>query len=173
MIDPTAYVHPLANVEEGADVGPNTKIWQFATVRRGARVGANCVIAQGAFVDSDVVIGDRAKLENYASVHRGARIAEEVFLGPGVILTNDKWPRATTLDGQLKTEADWTCEPVCIRRRASIGAGAILLPGASIGENVMVGAGSIVSGEVPAWSVIVGNPGRVVRVVSEESRLRS
>jgi acetyltransferase-like isoleucine patch superfamily enzyme len=128
------------------------------------------VIAQGAFVDSDVEIGDRAKLENYASVHRGARVGAEVFLGPGAILTNDRWPRATTSDGQLKTAADWTCEPVRVAQRASVGAGAILLPGAAIGENAMIGAGAVIRGAVPAWAVAVGNPGLVIRIVPEDER---
>jgi len=173
VIDSSAYVHPLANVEEGATIGANTRVWQFATVRRGARVGANCVIAQGAFIDSDVEIGDSVKLENYASVHRGARVSDEVFLGPGVILTNDRWPRATTFEGQPKTELDWQCEPVAVARRASIGAGAILLPGAAIGENAMIGAGTVVRGEIPAWAVVTGNPGRIIRIVPEESRAGS
>jgi len=163
----TAYIHPLANVEEGACIGPNTKVWQFATVRRGAIVGADCVIGQGAFVDTDVVVGDRCKLENYVSAHRGARIEDNVFLGPGVILTNDHWPRATTPDGRLQTEDDWNCEPVTVRRGASVGAGAILCPGVSIGPRAMVGAGSVVTRDVLAHMLVVGSPARVVRRVDD------
>jgi acetyltransferase-like isoleucine patch superfamily enzyme len=163
MIHQTAYIHPLANVEDGACVGANTRVWQFATVRRGAVVGADCVIGQGAFVDTDVQVGDRCKLENYVSAHRGARVEDNVFLGPGVILTNDHWPRATTPEGELKTECDWKCEPVTVSRGASVGAGSILMPGVSIGSRAMVGAGSIVTRDVEPQMVVVGSPARVIR----------
>jgi acetyltransferase-like isoleucine patch superfamily enzyme len=167
MIDSTAYVHPLANVETGAAIGANTRVWQFATVRAGAKVGADCIIGQGAFVDADVVIGDRCKLENYVSVHRGARVDDEVFLGPGAILANDRWPRATTASGALKTNDDWRCEPAIIEKRASIGAGAIVLPGVRVGRNAMVGAGAVVTRDVGPNGVVVGSPARAVGVAED------
>ncbi len=167
MIDPTAFIHPLANVEPGATLGANTKVWQFATVRKNAVVGERCIIGQGAFVDSEVVIGNDCKLENYVSAHRGSRIDDGVFLGPGVILTNDHWPRATRPDGSLATEADWTCEPVSVSRGASMGAGAIALPGVTIGERAMVGSGSVVTKDVPARTVVAGNPARLLKAVPE------
>lgn len=160
MIDPTAYVHPLAHVEDGATVGARTRVWQFATVRSGARVGADCQLGQGAFVDVDVVVGDRCKLDNYVNAHRGAVVEDEVFLGPGAILTNDCWPRATNADGSPKRADDWTCEGVTVRRRASVGAGAIVLPGVTVGAAAMVGAGSVVTRDVEAGAVVVGNPAR-------------
>jgi UDP-2-acetamido-3-amino-2,3-dideoxy-glucuronate N-acetyltransferase len=165
MIDASAFVHPLANVEQGATIGANTKVWQFATVRSGAVVGERCIIGQGAFVDSDVVVGNDCKLENYVSAHRGARIHDGVFLGPSVVLTNDHWPRATRPDGGLATEADWVCEPVTVARGASMGAGAIALPGVTIGEQAMVGSGSVVTRDVPARTVVAGNPARTLKAV--------
>jgi acetyltransferase-like isoleucine patch superfamily enzyme len=165
-IHPSAFIHPLANVETGAEIGARSKVWQFATVRAGARVGEDCVIAQGAFVDTDVVVGNRCKLENYASLHRGSRLAEEVFVGPGTTLTNDHWPRSTTETGGLKTEADWRCEGVRIEKRASLGAGVIVLPGVTIGSNSMVGAGAVVVRDVASSSLVVGNPARHVRTLS-------
>ena len=158
MIHPTAFVHPLANVEDGAELGAHTQVWQFATVRSGAHIGEQCVIGQGAFVDTDVRIGDRCKIENYVSAHRGARVHDDVFLGPGVILTNDRWPRSTTPDGRLKTEADWRCEPVTIHRGASVGAGAILLPGITVGVETMIGAGAVVTRDPRPGAIVVGNP---------------
>jgi acetyltransferase-like isoleucine patch superfamily enzyme len=141
-------------------------------VRSGARVGAGCILGQGSFVDVDTVLGDKCKLENYATVHRGSRLADEVFLGPGVTLCNDMWPRATNGDGSLKSEADWKCEPVIIARRASVGARAVILPGVSIGENAMVGGGSVVVHDVPEWGVVVGNPGRLLKVIPPEERAK-
>jgi acetyltransferase-like isoleucine patch superfamily enzyme len=170
LVHPTAFVHPLANVEDGAQIGARTQVWQFATVRRGACVGEDCVLGQGAFIDTDVVVGDKCKLENYATVHRGCRLAAEVFLGPGVTLCNDTWPRATTPAGELKGEADWDCRPVQVERRASIGARAVVLPGVGVGENAMIGAGTVVTRDVPAWGVVAGNPGRLLRVVPPEER---
>jgi acetyltransferase-like isoleucine patch superfamily enzyme len=135
-------------------------------VRSGAIVGEECVIGQGAFVDTDVVLGSRCKLENFASVHRGSRVADEVFLGPGVILTNDSWPRATNEDGTLKTEAEWHCQPTRIETRASLGAGVIVLPGVTVGANCMVGAGAVVTKDLASGLVAIGNPAAVVRSVS-------
>jgi acetyltransferase-like isoleucine patch superfamily enzyme len=163
LIDESVFIHPLANVEEGAEIGRGTKVWQFASVRRGARVGADCIIGQGAFVDTDVVIGDKCKLENYG-------VADDVFLGPGCILTNDLWPRATNGDGSLKTDADWRCEPVTVERRASVGAGAVILPGVKLGENAMVAAGAVVTRHVEPWTVVAGSPARALRTIPEGER---
>jgi acetyltransferase-like isoleucine patch superfamily enzyme len=168
-VHPTVFVHPLANVEAGASIGANTKVWQFATVRNGATVGEGCIIGQGAFVDSDVVVGNNCKLENYVSAHRGARIENEVFLGPGVILTNDHWPRAARRDGSLATDDDWKCEPVTVRRGASLGAGAIALPGVTIGEEAMVGSGSVVTRDVLAKTVVAGSPARLLKTITDGS----
>ncbi len=167
MIDPTARIHPLANVEPGAEVGPRTAVWQFATVRRGGRVGADCVLGQGAFVDTDAVIGDRCKLENYVCAHRGARVEDEVFLGPRVILANDHWPRATNPDGSLKQDSDWRCEGVRIGRRASVGAGAVVLPGVSVGAGAMIGAGAVVTRDVDPGAIAVGTPARTVGTATD------
>jgi UDP-2-acetamido-3-amino-2,3-dideoxy-glucuronate N-acetyltransferase len=172
LIHPSVFIHPLAHVEDGAEIGANTKVWQFATVRAGARVGAECILGQGAFVDEDTVLGDKCKLENYATVHRGSRLADEVFLGPGVTLCNDMWPRATTFEGSLKSEADWKCEPVFIERRASLGARAVVIPGVRIGDNAMIGAGTVVVTDVPSWGIVVGNPGRLLKVVPPAERAK-
>jgi len=114
------------------------------------------------FVDADVVEGDRCKLENYVNAHRGAVVEDEVFLGPGAVLTNDRWPRATNRDGSVKGAEDWTCEGVTVRRRASASAGVVVLSGATVGAAAMVGAGAVVTRDVEAGAIVVGNLARRV-----------
>jgi acetyltransferase-like isoleucine patch superfamily enzyme len=111
-------------------------------------------------VDFDVSIGDNVKIQNGVFVYHGATVEEGVFLGPGVVLTNDKLPRAINPDGSLKADADWEVSPVVIRRGASIGARAVVLPGVTVGEFAMVGAGAVVTRDVPAYALVFGNPAR-------------
>jgi acetyltransferase-like isoleucine patch superfamily enzyme len=130
-------------------------------VREGAQIGANCIIGKDTYVDFDVTIGANSKLQNGVYVYHGATVEEGVFLGPGVILTNDKVPRAVNPDGSLKTASDWQVSPILVRRGASIGAGAVVLPGITIGEYAMVGAGAVVTQDVPALGLVYGNPARL------------
>ena len=154
------FAHPAADVSPQAVVGPGTRIWHQAQVQKGARLGANCIVGKGAYVDFDVTIGDNVKIQNGVYVYHGVTVEDGVFLGPGVILTNDKLPRAINPDGTLKTGDDWEVSPILIRRGASIGAGAVVLPGVTVGEFAMVGAGAIVTRDVPAHSLVYGNPAR-------------
>ena len=155
------FIHPTADVSPKAIVGSGTKIWQHTQVREGARIGANCIVGKGVYVDFDVTIGDDVKIQNGVYVYHGVTVEDGVFLGPGVILTNDKLPRAVNPDGSLKADADWEVGPILIRRGASIGAGAIVLPGVTVGEFAMVGAGAIVTRDVPAQGLVYGNPTRL------------
>lgn len=156
----SSYVHPTADVSPQATLGPGTRIWHQAQVREGARLGANCIVGKGAYVDFDVVIGDNVKIQNGVYVYHGVTVEDGVFLGPGVILTNDKLPRAINPDGSLKGDADWEVSPILIRRGASVGAGAVVLPGVTVGEFAMVGAGAVVTRDVPAQGLAYGNPAR-------------
>jgi acetyltransferase-like isoleucine patch superfamily enzyme len=142
-------------------VGPRTRIWHQAQVREGARIGARCIVGKGAYVDLNVAIGDNVKIQNGVYVYHGVTVEDGVFLGPGAILTNDKLPRAINPDGTLKSDADWEVSPTVIRRGASIGAGAVILPGVTVGEFAMVGAGSVVTRDVPAHGLVYGNPARL------------
>jgi len=157
-----AYVHPTAVVEDGAVLGPDTKVWHHAQVRTGARVGSGCILGKGSFVDLDVVIGDRCKLQNYVNVFHGSVVEDEVFLGPLAVLTNDRFPRAATPDGGLKCDADWEVSGVLVRHGASVGSRAVVLPGVEIGRWAIVGAGAVVTRTVEAHRVVAGNPARPV-----------
>jgi acetyltransferase-like isoleucine patch superfamily enzyme len=154
-------IHPTADVSDQADVGPGTKIWQQVQVREGAVIGGACVLGKGAYVDLKVRIGDRCKLQNGAFVFHGFNLEDGVFLGPGVMLLNDKNPRAINPDGSLKSDSDWTVSEAVVRRGASIGGGAVVLPGVSIGRFAMVGAGAVVTREVPDHAIVFGNPARL------------
>ena len=154
------FIHPTSEVSPQAVIGPGTRIWHQAQVRERVRLGTNCIVGKGAYIDFDVVIGDNVKIQNGVYVYHGATVEDGVFLGPGVILTNDKLPRAINPDGSLKSDADWEVSSTLIRRGASIGAGAVVLPGVTVGEFAMVGAGAVVTRDVPAHALVYGNPAR-------------
>jgi UDP-2-acetamido-3-amino-2,3-dideoxy-glucuronate N-acetyltransferase len=155
------YIHPTADVSPQATIGPGSRIWHQAQVRERASLGANCIVGKGAYIDFDVSIGSNVKIQNGVYVYHGARVEDGVFLGPGVILTNDKLPRAINPDGTLKSDADWEVSATIIKRGAAIGAGSVLLPGVTIGEFAMVGAGAVVTRDVPNHGLVYGNPARL------------
>lgn len=154
-------IHATADVSDKADIGPGTRIWHEVQVRESAVIGSECILGKGAYVDMKVRIGDRCKLQNGAFVFHGFNLEDGVFLGPGVMLLNDKHPRAINPDGSLKSDSDWTASEAVIRRGAAVGGGAVVLPGVSIGRFAMVGAGSVVTREVPDHAIVFGNPARV------------
>ena len=137
-------------------------MWHFAQVRERARVGAECNVGKGVYIGADVVIGDRCKIENNASLFEGLVVEDAVFIGPHVVFTNDRLPRATNPDGSLQTAADWAMGHSSVRRGASIGAGAVVLPDIEIGRYAMVGAGAVVTHDVAAHALVVGNPAHEV-----------
>ncbi len=136
----------------GCSVGDDTKIGTFVEIQKGASVGARCKVSSHTFVCEGVVIED------------------EVFIGHGVTFINDRFPRATNSDGKLQTEADWKCDSTLVKRGASIGSGATILCGVTIGERAIVGAGSVVTKDVPAGAVVAGNPARVLRTASSTAQ---
>jgi len=160
VIDPAAHVHASADLEADVTVGPGTSIWHRAQIRTGARIGRDCVIGRDVFIDEGVSLGDRVKVQNGALIYHGVTVSDAVFIGPGAILTNDRHPRAVTASGRLAREADWTVSPILIAEGASIGAGAVVVAGCDVGRYAMVGAGAIVTHEVPAHAVVAGNPAR-------------
>ncbi len=162
----TVFVHPTAEVSEKVTIGEDTRIWHQAQIREGVRIGRECIIGKGSYVDFDVVIGDRCKLQNGVYVYHGATVEDGVFLGPGVMLLNDKNPRAITPDGGLKTDADWAVSPTHIGYGAGIGGGAIILPGVSIGKWAIVGSGAVVTKDVPDYGLVYGNPAHLAGFVS-------
>ena len=160
-------IHPTAEVSPHARIGAGTQVWHQAQIREGVRIGRSCIIGKGVYIDSDVVIGDQVKIQNGVSVFHGATIEDGVFLGPHACLTNDKLPRAITPEGELKRDADWQVGHTLIQYGASIGAGAIILPGVTVGRMAMVGAGAVVTKDVEAHGLVVGNPARLIGYVCD------
>ncbi len=137
-------VFPFSNLY-GCSVGDGTRIGPYVEVQRGASIGARC------------------KIQSHTFVCDGVTIEDEVFVGHGVMFINDKFPRATTEDGELQTDEDWSLLATVVERRAAIGSGAIVLGGVRIGEGALVGAGAVVTNDVPAGAVVAGVPARVTR----------
>jgi acetyltransferase-like isoleucine patch superfamily enzyme len=132
----------------GCEIGDHTKIGAFVEIQKNAKIGDYCKISTHTFICEGVTIED------------------EVFIGHGVTFINDSYPRATTSDGKLQTEADWKVESTLVKRRASIGSGATILSNVTIGENAIVGAGSVVTRDVPANTIVAGNPARRLRNIA-------
>ncbi|MGO9008525.1 MAG: acyltransferase [Bryobacteraceae bacterium] len=139
----------------GCEVGDNTKIGAFVEVQKNARIGKNCKISSHTFICEGVTIEDFA------------------FIGHGVTFINDSYPRATTPEGKLQTEADWKVETTLIKKGASIGSGTTILSNITVGERAIVGAGSVVTKDVPADTIVAGNPARVLRVLAPAGSRRT
>lgn len=155
--NPGVFIHPLADCQS-AKVGEGTQIWQFSIVLSNAVIGRNCNINSHCFIENDVIIGDNVTVKCGVYLWDGLRVEENVFIGPNATFTNDKRPRSKQYPKTfLKT---------VIRRGASVGAGAVILPGLEIGENAVVGAGAVVTKNVPANSTVAGCPARVIRTAS-------
>jgi len=150
--NPSADIHPSAAIGEG------TKVWHLAQVRENAAIGDNCVIGRGAYVGTGVAIGNNCKIQNYALVYEPANLADGVFVGPGAVLTNDTYPRATTPDGRVKNSADWTATGVRVNTGASIGASATVVAPVTVGEWAVVAAGATVVKDVAPHSLVAGVP---------------
>jgi acetyltransferase-like isoleucine patch superfamily enzyme len=127
----------------GCEIGDDVKLGTFVEIQKGVKIGNRC------------------KISSHSFLCEGVQLEDDVFIGHGVTFTNDLYPRATNGNGQLQTEADWTCLPTVVKRGASIGSGATLLCGITIGENALVGAGSMVTRDVPPDAIVAGNPARV------------
>jgi acetyltransferase-like isoleucine patch superfamily enzyme len=134
----------------GCEVGDETKIGAFVEIQKNAKVGRRC------------------KISSHTFICEGVSIEDNVFIGHGVTFVNDAYPRATAPDGQLQTEKDWRVEPTHIRKGASIGSGATILCNVTVGENAIVGAGSVVTKDVPADTIVAGNPARQLRTIAPE-----
>lgn len=154
-------IHPTAEVSEGSIIGDGSSIWHHAQVREGTNIGVNCIIGKGVYIDAGVTIGDNVKIQNYVSVYHGVALEDGVFVGPHVCFTNDLRPRAINPDGSLKATDDWVLSETLIRRGAALGANSTIRCGITVGEWAMVGAGSVVTRDVPAYGLVWGNPTRL------------
>ncbi len=155
-------IHPTAEVSAEASLGEGTKIWNQVQVRENASIGSETSIGKNCYIDFGVTIGSRCKIQNNVSVYHGVTIHDGVFLGPHVCFTNDRIPRAINSDGSLKGTEDWTVDETVVEPGASIGANAVILPGIRIGRFCMIGSGSVVTRNVPANAVVIGNPSRFI-----------
>ena len=154
-------IHATAEVAESAQIGEGTSIWHQCQIRPDAQIGRNCIFGKGVYVDFGVKIGDNVKVQNYVSIYHGVEIEDGVFIGPHVCFTNDNLPRAINPDGTLKSADDWVLGRILIKRGAALGANSTILPKVVIGEWAMVGSGSVVSKDVPAYGLVYGNPARL------------
>ncbi len=157
---PPTRIDGAATVEEGATVGEGCSIWADAVVRSGASLGPRGTLGRGAYVDAGVKIGPDAKIQDRALLYAPARLGAGVFVGPGVILTNDRRPRAVGPDLRKKDPSDWVPEGVTVGDGAAIGAGSVVVAGTTIGRWALVGAGSVVTRDVPDFALVVGSPAR-------------
>ena len=160
-------IHPTAEVAPNADIGEGVTVWQFAQLRENCVVGKNVIIGRGVYVGNGVKIGANSKIQNYALVYEPALIESGVFIGPGAILTNDEFPRAINPDGSQKKSSDWRSVGVTIREGASIGAGSICVAPVEIGAWSLVGAGSVVTKDVPPFALVAGSPAKRIRWVGK------
>ncbi len=133
----------------GCDIGDNTHIGTFVEIQKGVTIGRNC------------------KIQSHTFICEGVTIEDNVFISHNVTFINDRFPRATTKDGALQAETDWVCVPTVVKRGASIGSSATLLCGITVGENAIIGAGSVVTNDVPAHTIVAGNPARISRKIAE------
>lgn len=170
MAPPASNVHSTAEVAASASVSESAKIWHYAQVREAARIGENCVVGRGAYIGSGVQVGDNCKIQNYALVYEPAVLERGVFIGPAVVFTNDQFPRAINPDGTPKSASDWEAVGVTVREGASVGAKSVCIAPVTIGAWALVGSGSTVVKDVPAFALVVGNPARRIGWVGKAGR---
>lgn len=148
------FIHPTAEVSDQAKIGDGTKIWNLAQVREDSVIGENCIISKNVYIDTKAVLGNRVKVQNNVNVYHGVEVEDDVFLGPSMTFTNDFYPRAFN--------EDWEITNTYVKKGASIGANATIVCGVTIGEYAMVGSGSVVTKDVPAYALVVGNPAKQI-----------
>jgi UDP-2-acetamido-3-amino-2,3-dideoxy-glucuronate N-acetyltransferase len=156
---PDPFIHETAVIDQGADIGPDAKIWHFCHVLPGSRIGAGCVLGQNVMVGPDVTLGERCKIQNNVSLYKGVMLEDEVFCGPSAVFTNVLTPRAFV-------ERKEAFSPTLVRRGATIGANATIVCGVTIGRYAMVGAGAVVTRDVADHALVIGMPARPVGWVS-------
>ena len=157
------FVHDSAIVDEGCTIGAGTKIWHFSHIQSGVIIGENCSLGQNVYVASNVVIGNGVKIQNNVSVYEGVILEDFVFCGPSIVFTNISRPRSEFPQRESKFY-----EKTVVKKSASIGANATIVCGITIGEYAFIGAGTVVTTDVPPHAFMVGNPGRIVGWVDKK-----
>lgn len=165
------FVHESSFIDEGAQIGPGSKVWHFCHIMGEARIGANCNIGQNVFIASHVTIGNNVKIQNNVSVYTGVTVEDDAFLGPSMVFTNVVNPRS-----HVSRKDEYM--PTLVKRGATIGANATIVCGVTLGRYCFVGAGAVVTRDVPDYALVYGNPGRIqgwmcqcgVRLAFEQAR---
>ena len=146
------FIHSSANIDDSSKIGEGTKIWINVQVRENAEIGKNCIISKDVYIDCNVSIGDNCKIQNSVSIYDGVEISSDVFVGPNACFTNDKVPRAFN--------KDWKISKTIVEQGASLGANSTIICGVRIGKYAMIGAGAVVTKDVPPYTLVIGNPAR-------------
>ena len=154
------FMHETAEVNKNAKIGEGTFIWNQAQIRENVKIGKNCIIGKNVYIDLDVIIGNNVKIENNVSLYKGVTVEDDVFIGPHAVFTNDLYPRAFN--------KDWKIVNTILRKGCSIGANVTIVAGNIIGSYSMVAAGSVVTQDVTPFSLVRGNPARIVGYVCKK-----
>jgi UDP-2-acetamido-3-amino-2,3-dideoxy-glucuronate N-acetyltransferase len=147
------FQHPKALVAPGAKIGSGTRVWAFANIQKGAKIGKGCNICDSCFVERGAKVGDHVTLKNGVNVFEGITLEDDVFCGANTAFINDRYPRSHRQD-------KWILEKTVVKKGATIGSNAVILCGVTIGEYALIGAGSVVTRDVPAYAIVVGNPAK-------------
>lgn len=157
------FKHSHALVEEGANIGDGTRIWAFCHIQKGAMIGSNCNICNGSFVERGAVVGNGVVIKHNVSIFDGVTIEDEVFIGSNIAFINDRTPRANH-------GGHWKLEKTLIKKGVSLGANAVIMCGVTIGEYAVIGAGSVVTKNIPAYAMVYGNPAKIEGYVDQAGK---
>jgi UDP-2-acetamido-3-amino-2,3-dideoxy-glucuronate N-acetyltransferase len=157
--------HPTSVIDDKTQIGDYTKIWHYSHVSTGVKIGRWCILGQNTYIGKNVIVGDNVKIQNNVSIYEGVTIEDDVFIGPSVVFTNVINPRSFI---ERKDEF----KPTLVKQGASIGANATILCGVTVGEYAMVGAGAVVTKDVPDYTIVVGNPAKKIGVTNQEGDLK-
>ena len=151
------YLHESSFVDKNTSIGEGTKIWHFSHVQSGSAIGNNCSLGQNVNIGNNVIIGDNVKIQNNVSIYEGVELEEFVFCGPSMVFTNIKIPRSEFPQGGTESY-----QKTLVKKSVSIGANATIICGVTLGEYSMIGSGSVITKDVPAFALVVGNPGKII-----------
>lgn len=157
------YIHESSYVDDDVEIGEGSKIWHFSHIQSGAIIGKNCSIGQNVNIANNVKIGNHVKIQNNVSVYEGVELEDYVFCGPSMVFTNIKVPRS-----EFPQRGTEFYQKTLVKKSASIGANATIICGVTIGEYAMIGSGAVVTKDVPAYALVMGNPGRIVGKVDKK-----
>ena len=163
MTERNYFVHESSYVDENVAIGKGTKIWHFSHVQTGSEIGKECSIGQNVNIGNNVTIGNNVKIQNNVSVYEGVELEDYVFCGPSMVFTNIKVPRS-----EFPQRGSNFYQKTLVKKSASIGANATIICGVTIGEYAMIGSGTVVTKDIPAYALVVGNPGKVIGKVDEK-----